>query len=406
MADRRWIILFVLFLARSAMGFQFQSVASVAPQLAESLAIGYTEIGLLIGLYFLPGALISLPGGFVIQRFGDKPICAFGLFLMMAGGLVLGVSESFTTAFVGRLISGIGAILFNQVLTKMATDWFAGREIIFAMAVVLASWPFGVAAGLLIQPELALRFGWSDVMWLCAAFCGLALILVAIAYRAPQHAGAKTEAAPRAKPGAAPVTGVRPLALPPRPQLAPLTVAGIIWANANVGLVLSFSFAPQSLREFGFSPLAAASLPSYALWIIMVSVPLGGYLVERVGRRDAAIILCCAVTGVVLALLAFNFASPLLCAVFGVVMGVPAGAVIALPARVLRPADRAAGLGVFFTAYYALMALGPLLAGWLREASGTAAAALLLAAALFLAISPLHLLFQRLATAKPVAEQS
>ena len=146
MADRRWIILFVLFLARSAMGFQFQSVASVAPQLAESLAIGYTEIGLLIGLYFLPGALISLPGGFVIQRFGDKPICAFGLFLMMAGGLVLGVSESFTTAFVGRLISGIGAILFNQVLTKMATDWFAGREIIFAMAVVLASWPFGVAA--------------------------------------------------------------------------------------------------------------------------------------------------------------------------------------------------------------------------------------------------------------------
>ena len=169
--------------------------------------------------------------------------------------------------------------------------------------------------------------------------------------------------------------------------------------------MLFFSFAPQSLREFGFSPLAAASLPSYALWIIMVSVPLGGYLVERVGRPDAAIILCCAVTGVVLALLAFNFASPLLCAVFGVVMGVPAGAVIALPARVLRPADRAAGLGVFFTAYYALMALGPLLAGW-REASGTAAAALLLAAALFLAISPLHLLFQRLATAKPVAEQS
>jgi hypothetical protein len=40
MADRRWIILLVLFLARSAMGFQFQSVASVAPQLGNSLGIG------------------------------------------------------------------------------------------------------------------------------------------------------------------------------------------------------------------------------------------------------------------------------------------------------------------------------------------------------------------------------
>ncbi|SDR45530.1 Predicted arabinose efflux permease, MFS family [Rhizobiales bacterium GAS191] len=397
MIDRRWTILCVLFLARTAMGFQFQSIASVAPQLSSSLLITYTEIGLLIGLYFLPGALISLPGGFVMQRFGDKTICAFGLCLMVIGGLVLGMSESFAMAFAGRLISGTGAILFNQVLTKMATDWFAGREIVFAMAVVLASWPFGVAAGLLLQPDLATSFGWASVMRLCAGLCGLALLLVAVAYRSPPAASAGARV---------PLPGpARPLSLPPRPQLAPVTVAGIIWANANVGLVLFFSFTPELLREFGFSPIAAASLPSYALWILMLSVPLGGYLVQRAGRPDAAIILCCGVTGVTLALLSLDLAPAALCAIFGLVMGIPAGAVIALPARILSAEDRAAGLGVFFTAYYALMALGPLFAGWLRDRSGTAVTAMLFAAVLFLAIGPLLLLFQRLAAvAKPVAE--
>jgi predicted MFS family arabinose efflux permease len=396
MIDRRWTILCVLFLARTAMGFQFQSIASVAPQLSNGLAISYTQIGLLIGLYFLPGALISLPGGFIMQRFGDKWICALGLCLMVIGGGVLGMSDSFAMAFAGRLISGTGAILFNQVLTKMATDWFVGREIVFAMAVVLASWPFGIAAGLLLQPELAASLGWQSIMWLAAGLCGLALLLVAIAYRSP------LESADRA---AGPLPGtVRRLTLPPTAQLAPVTIAGIIWANANVGLVLFFSFMPQLLREFGYSAIASASLPSYALWIIMLSVPFGGYLVERSGRPDAAIILCCAATGLALALLSFDIAPAILCAVFGVVMGIPAGAVIALPARILSAADRAAGLGLFFTAYYALMALGPLFAGWLRDSFGTSMAAILLAAVLFLAIGPLLLLFQRLTAAlKPVA---
>src|SRR5260370_32064014 len=134
MTDRRWIILCGLFLARTAMGFQCQSIASVGPQLADNLLINYAQIGLLIGLYFLPGALISVPGGLFIQRFGDKTICAVGLVLMVGGGVLLGFSRNFETAFIGRLISGTGAILFNQVLTKMATDWFAGREIVFSMA--------------------------------------------------------------------------------------------------------------------------------------------------------------------------------------------------------------------------------------------------------------------------------
>jgi len=59
----RWIILVVLFIVRTAIGLQFQSVASVSPFLIEDLGIDYTRLGLLIGLYQLPGFVLALPGG-------------------------------------------------------------------------------------------------------------------------------------------------------------------------------------------------------------------------------------------------------------------------------------------------------------------------------------------------------
>ena len=369
------------------MGFQFQSVASAAPFLSQGLAINYAEIGLLIGLYFLPGALISLPGGVFIQRFGDRTICAAGLCLMVAGGCLIGASESFGLAFAGRLISGTGAILLNQVIAKMATDWFAGLEIVFAMAVVLASWPFGVALGLITQPWLGENLGWPIINFTAAALCAFALLLVLGSYRAPPGEHSAGESETRGKAAAA--------ALPPPEHIVPMTIAGAIWASANIGLVLFFSFAPRLLQQFGYSPVASASWPSTALWIIMLSVPLGGLAIERDGRPDHAILLCSAVTALILAVLAIGISPPLLCVAFGAVMGLPAGAIMALPARRLGPASRAAGLGVFFTCYYALMTAGPAFAGWLEDRWQSSSAPILFAAALFLAIIPSLLLFRR-----------
>ena len=68
----RWTILAVLFVARAAMAFQFQSVAAVAPQYSQSLGASLADIGLLIGLYFAPGAALALPGGAIGRRLGDS----------------------------------------------------------------------------------------------------------------------------------------------------------------------------------------------------------------------------------------------------------------------------------------------------------------------------------------------
>ena len=48
---------------------------------------------------------------------------------MVAGGLITASAGGFAVAAVGRLLSGIGAVAMNILLSKMVADWFAGKDI-------------------------------------------------------------------------------------------------------------------------------------------------------------------------------------------------------------------------------------------------------------------------------------
>ncbi len=89
MPGRRWIILAVLFAARAATGFQFQSVGSAAKMLMQDLAIDYSAIGMLLGAYLLPGVIVAFPAGLLGQRFREKKLGLAGLALMAISGRVL-----------------------------------------------------------------------------------------------------------------------------------------------------------------------------------------------------------------------------------------------------------------------------------------------------------------------------
>ena len=139
----RWIVLALLFFARASMAVQFQSIPPISTLMVEELGFNFTQIGILIGLFMLPGVFIALPGGLLGQRFGDKAVVLVGLGLQVIGSLVLANSAKFPMAFAGRLIGGVGAVMLNVQLTKIVNDWFADKEIITAMAVLMSSWPFG-----------------------------------------------------------------------------------------------------------------------------------------------------------------------------------------------------------------------------------------------------------------------
>jgi predicted MFS family arabinose efflux permease len=385
---RRWLILGVLFLARTAMGFQYQTIGSIAPSLIRELHIGFTEIGTLIGLYHISGVFLSLPGGLIIQRVGDKRLCAGSLAAMAAGGALVAWSDSYSLAFTGRLVSGMGGILFNLVLSKMTADWFARREIVLAMAVILSTWPLGIALGLFSQPLIAEAFGWRMVPLVSAGCCLGSLLLVVVGYRAPPQETA--DHAPVARPG-------RGLGLPPGRIVAPVIVAGTMWGAFNAGLVGYFSFVPVLLAERGGMTLAqSGALTSLALWVGMISIPFGGSIAQWIGRPRVTIALFSGAAALALASIAAGAPPLFACVAFGLAIGPPPGVITSLPTRILLPTQRAAGFGVFYTCHFLLQASGPAITGWVRDHAGSAAA-VYFAAALFVVPLPLLLVFGWLA---------
>ena len=56
--------------------------------------------------------------------------------MITLGGAMLALSKIYEVMLVGRLVSGIGAVLLNVLVTKMVTDWFAGRRIVLAMGLL------------------------------------------------------------------------------------------------------------------------------------------------------------------------------------------------------------------------------------------------------------------------------
>jgi len=91
---------------------------------------------------------------------------------------------------------------------------------------------------------------------------------------------------------------------------------------------------------------------------------------------------CLALMGIAITLVGLAGDSIWAIAWAGVIIGIPAGAIMALPAQVLAPQSRAAGMGVFYTWYYLAMAFFPAIAGLLRDLSGDPRMPLFFAAAL------------------------
>src|ERR1700694_941103 len=167
------------------MASRFKSVAAVAPLLGSEFGVGIADIGGLIGLYFAPGIALALPGGAIGQSFGDKATVLGGLLLMLAGSVSMAFAASWSVQIAGRLVAGAGGVILSVQLTKMLTDWFAGKEIATAMAIFVNSWPAGGAISLVTLPLIGTSAGVSAVHLAVAAFTAFGIALLALFYRPP-----------------------------------------------------------------------------------------------------------------------------------------------------------------------------------------------------------------------------
>ena len=362
--NSRWVALALMFVTRTSMGFQFQSIGSLAPLVVADLGLSYAQLGTLIGLYLLPGVVLALPGGLIGQRVGDRRAVVASLALMVVGGLLTAWSDSFAGAAAGRLVSGGGSVLMNILLIKITADWFAGREMATAMAVILTAWPVGLGLATATLGSVAMATSWRTAMVVAAVSAALGLIIMAVVFR---------EAPVRAAPGAR--------AAPDRRDLGLAITSGVAWGAFNASLVGIIAFGPAMLVARGLSLGQAGFEISLAIWVTIVSVPLGGVLSDRVGRPDVFSIGGALAAGALLLALPMMPWAALGLVLVGMLIGGPPGPLTSMLPRALAPERLATGLGVSYTAYYVVMAAAQPLAGWLRDLTGDPATPIRFAAA-------------------------
>ncbi len=384
----RWRILAALTLARVAMALAFQSVAALAPPMMAAAGLGWGEVGVLVGAFMAPGVVAALAGGWLGARVGGGRVGGAGLVIMGVSGLAMAAAAGFPALLAARLGVGVGAVALNVMLTKMAADWFPGRDLPTAMGVLSSSWPLGIALALVALPQAGEAIGWRAAFAGNAALGLLAAAMLAVAWRAP--------------PDAAP-PGRLEGGLSGR-EVALTLLAGLVWGLYNAALVSVLAFGADLLAARGRDPVAAAAAISTVSWACLATIALGGWTAARSGRPDLVTGLSLGVTAAGLAVLATaetGAATPALLILIGLAFGPAAGPILALTGRIARPEARALAMGVFFALYYAVFGGGPALAGWLREATGAPEAPILAAAAMLVLALPLYAGFRLARPAVP-----
>jgi MFS family permease len=306
---------------------------------------------------------------------------------MLVGSVAMAFGASWNIQIAGRLVAGAGAVIMSVQLTKMLTDWFAGKEIATAMAIFINSWPAGIALALLVLPSIGTAYGVGAVQLGVAAVITCGIVLLATAYRARPEAAASSTTSLRLD----------------RHTAVAVCAAGLIWGLFNIGFAMIVSFGPSMLVERGWSIAEAGSTISIVLWVSVASVPSGGFLADRTKRPGTIVVAACTVIAILMVLLPRSGAVVLIVIALGLVSGLPAGPIMSLPAGVLRPQTRAIGMGLFFTMFYGCMMLGPAVGGACAKWAGTAAAAFDFGAAMILACPVLLWGFNRIPAAVPKA---
>lgn len=376
---RQWLILCAIAFSRIAFGYQFQTVGSLGPVLTEVYGIDFTLLGTLVGAYMLPGIFASIPLGLLGRRFGDHVMVGLGVSLMAIGGVVAAQGGGTGGIYVGRLISGVGAVAMIVLQGKVVADWFHGRQLMFGLGVSVAAFPIGVGMAQLIAPPLARAYGWPAAFLFGAALAGVAAVWFIGFYRP--------------SPFAAPVP--RRFSFPGRRECVLVMLAGLVWTLYTSPYAALLAYAPSLLTHRGEGAGAIALMVTIASWGNVPAILLGGQFANAFGHLKLFLIGTAALVAGLVLLGVENW--PLISAfLVGVIGSIHPSVIMAAGTLSARPENRAVGLSLFYTTYYVGGAVVPTLSGRAADLYGGAEGALLCAAAIAALGVPAFLMHRRL----------
>ncbi len=352
------------------------------PVLRQEFGVSYTELGLMMTLFYATSGLAQTPSGFLVDRFGARRVLFAGLGLLAGAVVLYGLAPSFWLLLPLVVLAGFGNSVFHpadySILTASIPHGRLGR----AYGVHTFGGNIGWAAAPVFMLAVAELVGWRLALVLAGATGLLVLALLATQARLLHGDGRPAAAA-----------GVpRPQAVSAAPLLStPIMLCFGYFVLLATALIAVQTFLPASLGALHGTPLATAGAALTGFLIgASAGVLVGSVLADRTTRHDRIVAFGLA-SAAVLVLIVGNVNMPAAALVgFMTVAGFQCG--LTTPSRdllVRGAAPRGAAGRVFGFVYSGLdagAAIAPLVIGIMLDHGQPGAMLWFVAAALALAI--------------------
>lgn len=167
----------------------------LAPNLVGSLALDSAQLGLLTSVFFLSYALVQLPVGIALDRYGPRRVQLVLLIAAATGAALFARGASFTELVAARALIGLGLGGCFMSAVKVISLWIAPGKVPSVHGYLIAVGGLGSATATL-PVRLALQHtNWRGLFMLLAvliASAGLLIWMVAPRERAPRQSTATT----------------------------------------------------------------------------------------------------------------------------------------------------------------------------------------------------------------------
>ncbi len=281
-------------------------------RVAGEFGVAEAQAGLLMSMAVIPGIVLALPAGFVVNRYG---FCRLGLvstLLVAAGSLITALANSFALALLGRFVLGVGGAFIVVGTPTIIPQWFDRKDLGKAMGLYGANMPVATILAFPIATVLSQSFNdWRYPFYLGALLAAIiAVVLVFVIRRGPL--------------GSEKARGVADVKHAIRNS--EVWKASLVWMFFNAAAIAYLSWAKTLFESFkGLPPLEASFLASVLMYTAVVFVPVFGWASDKTGRRKpfmvaGSIAMACA-------LIATSYASGVTLLLSVTVLGVTAATV-------------------------------------------------------------------------------
>lgn len=387
-----WIITFTgVLVLLFAHGFGRMSYSVILPFMKDHLSLTYTQVGLIATGNFIGYLLFTTFGGFLAARFGPRKIISISLLLTGVTLFLTGFSNSFSFAFVTRLITGAGNGGCFVPMMSLPAAWFVARKRGLAIGIVNMGVCIGLTLSGLLLPYCISYFGpegWRYAWYLmgagvfiCSFFC------YGLLRDNPHDKGLRIYG----EDGSSKQT-VPPQAMALSAAFRRVMAESEIWKLGCVYFMFGFSymiyltfFVAYLTKEIGMDSAQAGRIFAIIGIVAIFGGVLWGVISDVIGRRYACVF--------IYLVLALSYALPgffkgpmvfyLSAIMFGIAFSVPVLMAAAAGDAVggqLAPA----ALGVITLIFAIAQIFGPFVGGWIKDATGTFVHAFTLCAAVAL----------------------